>query len=368
MRISRSSILVAAAALVATPVLVTSCVVPSPSPGTGAALNAVAAVNATTAWAVGKFNDSTGSHELMERWNGKTWQEVFLPPPIGTSLSAVTAVSGSNVWAVGSRRTLHFGGLGWRSIPNPAGIAMYDVAGAADAAVYGLGRNGTNADSLWLMTAGGWRTVSAIPAATLPQTCDVSKGATNLAVLKAGDVWLVGNGKQVGSNQSCIAALHWNGTAWQSSTTPTIVGASLAAVSARAANDVWAVGETVTRDQQLGVTFESCLALHWNGTTWTSVPVRGSGFLRDVDASGAGVWAVGTALVGSGFPVGMLIVKWDGKALVRQTVQALPTAGSVEDNSNLSGVSVRAGVVTSVGNYMPRPNVLATLTERRNAG
>lgn len=138
-------------------------------------------------------------------------------------------------------------------------------------------------------------------------------------------------------------------------------------MSARSGNDVWAVGETTTYDQQVGVSFETTLVLHWNGTSWAVVPKFNNGFLRDVDATPDGVWAVGTQLVGSGFPVGMLMLKWDGASMARQSVQRLPVAGAIEDDSNLSGVSVRGGVVTSVGDYMPRQNVTATLTERRNA-
>ena len=243
---------------------------------------------------------------------------------------------------------------------------MYDVASAADAAVYGLGRSATtNADSLWLMTAGGWRAVSAIPASS--QGCDATKATADLAVAKAGEVWVVGTGRAANSTQSCIMAQRWNGSAWQSFAPPAIAGASLEAVSVRAGNDVWAVGDTITHDQQSGVDFEASLVLHWNGTTWAAVPFANSGFLRDVEATRGGVWAVGTALIGSGFPVGMLMLKWDGKTMQRQSVQALRIPGTIDDDSNLLGVSVRGGVVTSVGNYMPNFNVIATLTERRNA-
>lgn len=218
-------VVVAAAAALAAPLLLTSCIVPSPSPATNASLNAVAATSATNAWAVGVFHDRSGAHELLERWNGQSWREVFLPPPIGKSLTSITAVNAHNVWAVSELRTLHFGGLGWSSYPNPAAIAMQKVASAPDGSVYGLGSDSTFADSLWLMTARGWRAVSAIPADASPQGCDVSKGATDLAVVKAGDVWVVSNGTQTG-NQPCIAALHWNRTAWLSTATPPIAGAS----------------------------------------------------------------------------------------------------------------------------------------------
>ena len=48
--------------------------VPSPSPGTEAALHGVAAVSASSAWAVGSTDTSAGNKTLILRWNGKTWK------------------------------------------------------------------------------------------------------------------------------------------------------------------------------------------------------------------------------------------------------------------------------------------------------
>ena len=47
---------------------------PSPSPGTEAALHGVAAVSASSAWAVGSADTSAGNKTLILRWNGKTWK------------------------------------------------------------------------------------------------------------------------------------------------------------------------------------------------------------------------------------------------------------------------------------------------------
>jgi hypothetical protein len=356
----------AAAAALAAPLLLTSCIFPSPSPGTHAELSAVATISATNAFAVGDFTDKTGQHELMERWNGKSWQTVFLPPPIGKSLTSITAVNGHNVWAVSELRTLHFGGLGWRSFPNPAGISMYGVESAADSAVYGLGRGSNNADSLWLMTAGGWRLMSAIPKLSSSE-CNASGRASDLAVVKARDVYVVGSGTKPQSTQSCTVALHWDGTTWQLMTTPGVAGRSLSAVSARSDSDVWAVGQSDTYDPQLGISFQFSLVLHWNGTTWSQVlPGTVKGFLRDVVATPHGVWAVGMQQVGAGFPLGMVIQKWNGTSMANQVVQN-PTPPKELNVSVLEGVSERDGVVTSVGNYAPRAGVTATLTDRRNA-
>ncbi len=376
MRYSRSSGAVTAAlTMVASPFLLAGCIVPSPSPGTAATLSAVAAVNASNAWAVGSFTDRTGEHELMQHWNGKSWQSVFLPPPIGAGLTAITAVNASNIWAVSNVRTLHFNGLSWRSVPNPAGMTVWDVASARDATVYGLGSS-SSAATLLAMTAGRWRTVSAIPKPTSHRPCDGgSEGPVDLTVLKANDVWVVGNTFGTGANytRSCTFALHWNGATWQSPATPAVVGEpELLAVSARAANDVWAVGERITVVAATGRQLDNSVILHWNGTKWASVPTvdeRDGGILRDIDATPAGIWAVGTAPQLGGFTQDMLIKKWTGTAMVDQPVQRLPVAGAaLTDSGDLNGVSVRDGVVTSVGFYWPNTKGPATLTDRRNAG
>jgi hypothetical protein len=375
MQMSRSKALVTAAGTaICTPFVLTGCVVPSPSPGTLPSLMAVAAVNATNAWAVGAFDNGTGSRDLMEHWNGRNWQVVALPPPVGSGLHAITAVSASNIWAVGPFRTLHFNGLSWRSVPNPNGVLMTDAASAPDGAVYGMGVNATG-NKLLAMTAGGWRPVSAIPGPTTHRTCDGGGLELNdLSVGSGTDIWVVGSttGASPNDSHSCALALHWNGATWQSFATPAVVGApQLLGVSARAANDVWAVGVRTNVVSSTGRDLLSSLVLHWNGNKWAAVPnvdERGGGFLDDIDATAEGVWAVGMAPQLSGFPPEMLIKKWNGAAMLDQPVQTLPVSGpDLFDAPTLRGVSVRAGVVVSVGYYSPTVNDTATLTDRRNA-
>ncbi len=238
----RTSLMASAAVLGSVPALLAGCVVPSPSPGRNALLNSVAAISSTNAYAAGSFVDGSGQHDLMEHWDGKAWQEVFLPPPFGTGLDAITAVNASNVWAVGEGRTLHFDGSSWRSLPNPAGIVMQNVASAPDGSVYGFGHtigtnHGTNStpNTLFQMTARGWRSTSPLP--TVGPLCSVSY-ATGLTVVKASDVWAVANGN------GCAALLHWTGERWQQSLPVSTGVAYLNAVSALSDHDVWAVGAT----------------------------------------------------------------------------------------------------------------------------
>jgi hypothetical protein len=368
----RLRVLLATGAIAVTPFLLAGCVTPSPSPGTNAALGEVAAFSASNAWAGGQFHDGAGQHELMEHWNGKSWQVASLPPPLGNLVFAITAVNGSNVWAVDSARTLHYGGLGWRSIPNPVGITVSKLASAPDGAVFGIGSDST----LLAMTAGGWRTVSAVPMPTSHRACDGGPARpTDLSVLSTNDIWVVGNtfGTGADSATSCTFAIHWNGTTWQPFATPTGSGGEpqLNAVSARTANDVWAVGVRITTTESTGRENDSSLAMHWNGASWSlvsTVDSLGGGRLQDVDATAAGVWAVGTAPQLGGFTSDMLIKKWTGTALLDQPIQRLPVAGQRGmDSGFLNAVSVRDGVVVSVGSQLPTANVIATLTDRRNA-
>lgn len=74
----------------------------------------------------------------------------------------------------------------------------------------------------------------------------------------------VGTVSDLPSLASRTLAYHWNGRTWQRVTTPNPAGTSsgneLAAVAARATNDVWAAGGD-------GGYPEASLVLHWNGST-----------------------------------------------------------------------------------------------------
>jgi hypothetical protein len=86
------------------------------------------------------------------------------------------------------------------------------------------------------------------------------------------DAWAVGSYGAPGGGTKDLA-LHWNGTSWTRTPVPSPgtapVDDALTGVSAQSADNVWAVGDTVS----------SVLIVHWNGTAWsqTSFPLP-SGF------------------------------------------------------------------------------------------
>src|SRR5579859_6736211 len=80
-------------------------VVPSPSVGTSSTFGAVGAVSAKDVWAVGDIaNGNQGFQTLTEQWNGTSWSVVTSPSPgsTNTTLDGVAAISASSVWAVGN--------------------------------------------------------------------------------------------------------------------------------------------------------------------------------------------------------------------------------------------------------------------------
>ncbi len=138
------------------------------------------------------------------------------------SLSAISARSANDIWVVGSfspRRhvtaafSLHYDGVSWQVVPMPANLQLWGVTAIA---------------------ANDARAVGQLNSATIEP-----------------------------------ATLHWNGTAWSVVASPTVAaGAYLRAVSARAGNDVWAVGPAFTGEANS----INALTIHWNGTSWSPAP------------------------------------------------------------------------------------------------
>ena len=130
-------------------------------------------------------------------------------------------------------------------------------------------------------------------ATTVPLASVYSGQAAQLngvAEVAAGDGWAVGTVSDPSSLASKTLAYHWNGSTWQRVPAPNPAGPSqgneLAAVAARASNDVWAAGGD-------GGYPEASLVLHWNGSAWARVRVPSIGALDAVTVASASVWVAG---------------------------------------------------------------------------
>jgi hypothetical protein len=135
--------------------------VPSPSPARHDVLFGVAATSVRSAWAVGVADNpgSLRSKTLILRWTGRAWTRVPSPAPgAGGTLNAVATTSARNAWTVGFTGSnqsllLHWNGAAWTHVTSPAGAR-------ASSLMFGVGA--TSARDVWAVgdtLSGGMRTL-----------------------------------------------------------------------------------------------------------------------------------------------------------------------------------------------------------------
>jgi hypothetical protein len=173
---------------------------------------------------------------------------------------------------------------GWHQVPAPDVGPLTGISAAAPNDIWAVGPGGV---LRWNGSA--WAQVS-VPPATY----------RGVAALAATDVWVVGS---TANSQTFTA--HWDGNQWTvvPSPNPSSNAGILAAVTALAPNDVWAVGYDLTQ----GFTF----ALHWDGVQWAIYGLPSGRFIAAYSISGAGaadVWAVTHAA----FAESSYISHWNG--------------------------------------------------------
>jgi len=284
---------------------------PNPDPYANR-LSAIAAVSSTDVWAVG----SAGAASLAEHWDGSTWRVVPTPNPAGSGeqaqLLGVAAINTSDVWAVGfsaspatDYATLaeHWNGSAWSIVPtpNPPGVptvSLNAVAALSADDIWAVGGNPLDQRNYqgqallehWNGTA--WSIVAA-PSSTATWFASSRFG---VAAVATHDVWATGN----------YDTFHWDGTTWS-----VVQGAQNAlAASALGAAAVWAVGSYT--DASYGYSATYTTAYLWNGAGWTPIatvsPTSGDTFQGVSARASNDVWAVGSSSAST------LTEHWDGNA------------------------------------------------------
>ncbi|MGZ3611346.1 MAG: hypothetical protein ACXVBU_14930 [Ktedonobacteraceae bacterium] len=307
-------------------------IVPSPNRGTGDnELSSVAAVSANDGWAVGYSTNNAGPYQtLIQHWNGTTWNIVSSPNP-GTAfnnLYGVAAISARNVWAVGAYhsgenggvpRTLieHWNGSRWSVVSSPnAGDALTwnslsTVAGVSKNNVWAVGYVRGSLGVKTLIEHWNGKVWSIVPS---PNVGPSDNLLTGVAAVTAKNVWAVGYYFTDSSHTHSRSLIeHWNGARWSVVPTPNPGSINdLSGVAVRAADDVWAVGESSSGSNSVQTLIE-----HWNGKAWSLVPSPHVGFssgLGSVTAISAhDVWALGQYEDTSLHREQVLIEHWDGK-------------------------------------------------------
>jgi len=177
---------------------------------------------------------------------------------------------------------------------------------------------------------------------------------TNLQAVDAlsdTSAWAVGYVTPPQAGPAQPLALRWNGTSWANVPVPLLgIGTRLWGVSASSANEAWAVGSFSSHPPGYSIVTNP-VAMHWNGTAWSSVTVPGGGTLFGVaDLSPANAWAIGDT-----------VKHWDGTAWTNVATPS-PNPSGVGTGS-LSAISARSATdIWVVGSFSPRRHQTAAFS------
>lgn len=184
-----------------------------------------------------------------------------------------------------------------------------------------------------------------VPAALSADPTDTRVGLGGLAAVSDTDAWTVGSyylakpGVIGNTVLTGVAIQRWDGTQWRNFANPMseVPAAVLRAVSARAADDVWAVGAQRDAD---GILIP--IAMHFDGTRWETVPTQRGNLHSSLFAVSAAapddVWAVGSQnLPDSDTLAAAMVEHWDGTRW--SIVPGLPDFG----NARLNRVAALGG-------------------------
>jgi hypothetical protein len=337
-------------------------------------LHGVDAVSANDVWTVGYYGTaSPGYQTLTQRYYGEpcitpsptatrtpthtvtaTATRTVTPPATPSRTDTATSVVNPSATTAASATATPCTLIGTWSIvesPNPGSTDNYlqAVSALSPNDVWAVGyslNSSTDALQSLIMRWNGaqWNVVKS------PNIGTMSFPLYGVAAISANDVWAVGYSRYNPDPQSDdhTLVLHWNGTNWSFEASPNL-GTShnrLYAISARATNDIWAVGEYIASPGAATAT----LTLHWDGVQWSALPSPNVGTsdnsLRGVSAIAPNnAWAVGYYTTGSSEQ--SFSLRWDGSAW-----NIVTTANTPDGSTRLNGVeAVSANDVWAVGTY-----------------
>lgn len=342
--------------------LVGGCVYNTPQIGHGSSFDAVATISSTDAWAVGSYNDGRQHpHPLIEHFDGRNWTIVAAPTGTGSVVYSITAISASDIWALSDGAVLHWNGHRWGVATDLGSYTLFKVTHTPGGVLMALGfQRPSGATQVLVHGTSGWSplTTSPLPLPNSHRACDVQAGMSSITALSPADVWVGGSvGDPNAATPPCAYAAHWDGSHWTSPPVPNVTGndgTSIASISARGPNEVWAVGSDETSGENFRFVSRHGYVVRWNGTSWTKLCNFGCGpDWSTIDATGSAVWVVGeTQYPQDPFtPAQMEIDRWAGNGWVPQQVLTPPVTSQTTPVYSLVSASVHGGTVISVGSF-----------------
>jgi hypothetical protein len=199
--------------------------IPSPGPASNY-LYDVDADSPADAWAVGTYTNHAGLDKtLVVHWNGTAWSRVASPSPgkSGATLNAVTAISATSAWAVGDycpasggctgapqldTLVLQWNGTAWSQAASPSpgyanllnDVSFYSATGGWAVGTYGKKPAGASKTLILGWNGTTWSQVKS------PNSASRNNVLYYVSADSATDAWATGS-----------VFLHWDGTSWSSS-------------------------------------------------------------------------------------------------------------------------------------------------------
>lgn len=287
-----------------------------PVPVSGqAVLDAVVAPTADDAWAGGFTLGTNGFSPLMLHWNGSGWTPVSVPDP--TRIDQLSSTGAGDVWAMTDDQPLRWNGSAWVAVPlvtvpgmNLGGTLAAD--GPHDAWYVGGTSDPTTGDASSLVEEWNGRAWTVL---TLPASL-ANGGLADIAAQGPDDVWVDGL-----TSTGAVLLAHWNGRSWTEVPAPATGFAytNLSELMIVQPDDVWLAGWGETVDE--GGADRDSLMMHWNGSTWSLSPTpSGNGELYDMTETPDGPWVVGDTYHASGVPYNAYALRWTGASWATVTV------------------------------------------------
>ncbi|HMA36630.1 MAG TPA: S-layer homology domain-containing protein [Chloroflexia bacterium] len=286
---------------------------------------------------------------------------LVVPSPNGGTadnvLSGVSAISNTAVLAVGAYTDTNglaqmlierWNGTQWNMVAPPVagtgGSTLQAVSARASNDVWAVGQYrptpGAALQTLTLHWDGSqWSVVAS------PNAGSLDNHLLGVVAIAANDAWAVGY-YTTSLLPFHTLALHWNGTSWSTVSVPNpSFGGALAAVAAVSGSDVWAVGAYAPDLSGNGRT----LVIHWTGSSWSTVSSPNTGISTALGAvavvTAGDIWATGVASDGTRYLT--LAEHWNGAAW---SIVPSPSFGT--GDNGLGGLAVLGTAdVWAVGAY-----------------
>jgi hypothetical protein len=299
---------------------------------------------------------------IAQVWNGRSWGYVAVPAK-GQVLNSVACVSVSDCMAVGDSGVAdRWDGSAWTVTRTPDRAALNSVAClnrtmclAVGSLTYKRKTTGTTTPTGAIAWNGkSWAAVSVarppayVTSATLavvscagPKRClavgsyqktNPPYGPLTFAVSWNGKAWSLARQPGAGTAMSCVSAgwcmvsggpqqmFRWDGTSWQSLSTPLYGVAAISCLSAHHCLAIGPASGTTTAEATVG----------WNGTSWSALAASaGQDGITALSCPSA-TWCMA---VGSGGPAGSLAQDWNGTAWTSLRTASLDTLVAVSCTS-----------------------------------